>query len=490
MGAYAYDQVDYDYLVMEGIMAAEKIRESVIAGSWYPADPTHLKRQITGYLNAASDIAFTGQLAGIISPHAGYMYSGPVAAYAYKLLAGNPFERIVILAPSHRSHFRGASVYNLGGYRTPLGVVPLDNELIDALFEREPSIRYVPHADEQEHSLEIQLPFLQSVLPRFTIVPITMGDQDMDTCRALADAIVAVCRGKQILMVASTDLSHYHSYDEARRLDQVFLDKINGFDPKGLAEQIRNRQCEACGAGPVLTLMLAARQMGADSARVLHYANSGDVIGDRTSGVVGYMAGAVYREHPSVGEHNDPRGTRPVVGYTPEEKETLRKIAYHAIRSRCLGEPMPDIPVDSPRLREPRGAFVCIHKGADLRGCIGMMEPHGSLSETIKRMAIESAFGDPRFCALSPDELDKIKIEISVLTPLQQISDPFLIEIGKHGIFIRKGFHSGVLLPQVAVEHKWNRTQFLEWTCRKAGLPTDAWKDQDTEIHIFSADVF
>ncbi len=472
-------------------MAAEKIRESVIAGSWYPADPSHLKRQISGYLNAASNVPFPGQLAGLISPHAGYMYSGPVAAYAYKLLVGNPFERVLILAPSHRAHFPGASIYNLGGYRTPLGVVPLDHELVNSLFEYTPLIKYVPHADDQEHSLEIQLPFLQSVLPHFVVTPIVMGDQSADTCRALADAIVAVCRGKQVLMIASTDLSHYHSYDEARKLDRDFLDAIDAFDPEGLADRINKRKCEACGAGPVITLMLAARQMGALSAKVLHYANSGDVTGDRSSGVVGYMAGAVYRSEPAQAETLDDRsGTGKNFGFSQDEKDTLHKIAYHAIRSRCTGEPMPDIPIDSPGLHEPRGAFVCIHKGTDLRGCIGMMEPHGTLCDTIRRMAVESAFGDPRFCPLTPEELDKIDIEISVLTPLQRISDPSVIEVGKHGLFLRKGFQSGILLPQVAVEHNWNRTQFLEWTCKKAGLHKDAWKDPDTEIHIFSADVF
>ncbi|MEN6437558.1 MAG: AmmeMemoRadiSam system protein B [Syntrophobacter sp.] len=472
-------------------MAAEKIRESVIAGSWYPADPGHLKRQVSGYLNAASNVTFAGQLTGIISPHAGYVYSGPVAAYAYKLLIDNPFERIVILAPCHRAHFPGASVYNLGGFRTPLGVVPLDHELINSLFEQTPLVRYVPHADELEHSLEIQLPFLQSVLPRFAIAPVMMGEQGLETCRALADAIVAACGGKRVLLVASTDLSHYHPYEDARKLDRDFLDRIAAFDPEGLADQIKNRKCEACGAGPVVTLMLAARQMGADSAQVLHYANSGDVTGDKSSGVVGYMAAAVYRGKPAEAENPDDRsGTRTTLGYSPEEQETLRRIAYHAIRSRCLGEPMPEIPIDSPRLREPRGAFVCIHKGADLRGCIGMMEPHGTLSDTIRRMAVESAFGDPRFCPLTPEELDKVEIEISVLTPLQRISDPSIIEVGKHGLFLRKGFQSGILLPQVAVEHNWDRTQFLEWTCKKAGLHKDAWKDPETEIHIFSADVF
>jgi AmmeMemoRadiSam system protein A len=175
---------------------------------------------------------------------------------------------------------------------------------------------------------------------------------------------------------------------------------------------------------------------------------------------------------------------------SPREKEKLRELAFHAIRSRCLGMEMPDIAVDSPRLEALGAAFVCIHKGEDLRGCIGMVEARKPLWETIIAMAVEAAFGDSRFCALASNELDKIDIEISVLTPLHRISDPSEIEIGKHGLLIRKGFASGLLLPQVATEHKWDREQFLKWTCRKAGLPDKAWTSKDTEIYVFSAEVF
>ena len=178
------------------------------------------------------------------------------------------------------------------------------------------------------------------------------------------------------------------------------------------------------------------------------------------------------------------------LGFSAEEKEQLHELAFEAIRSRCFGTAMPDIAVKSPRLKEPRGAFVCIHKGPELRGCIGMIEARAPLWETIRRMAVEAAFGDPRFCALSTDELDKIDIEISVLTPMQRISDPSEIEVGKHGLLIRRGMRSGLLLPQVATEHNWDREQFLKWTCHKAGLPEKAWKDKDVEVYVFSADVF
>ncbi len=276
-------------------MSAEKIRESVIAGSWYPDDPLVLQDEISGYLERANPPAVEGQLLGLISPHAGYRYSGGVAAHAYKLLAENPFERVLIMAPSHRARFAGASICDLGGYRTPLGVVGLDREIMEELSEDVSLIKHVPGADEFEHSLEIQLPFLQTVLPRFSLVPIIMGDQSYGTCRRLADAVAGVCRGRRVLLVASTDLSHYFAYEEARRLDSIFISRVDAFDPDGLAEDIKHRRCEACGAGPVLSLMLAAKTLGADSAKVLHYANSGDVTGNRSGEVVGYAAAAVSR---------------------------------------------------------------------------------------------------------------------------------------------------------------------------------------------------
>lgn len=274
-----------------GLMAAERIRESVIAGSWYPDHPKSLREQIGKYLDRARMSETASELLGLAVPHAGYMYSGGVAAYAYKLLIQRPFQRVLILAPSHRAHFPGASIYHLGGYRTPLGIVPLDHELVADLRKHSSLVTYVPHADDQEHSLEIQLPFLQVVLGEFQLTPIVMGDQSLESCRQLAQLIENVCRGRKVLLVASTDLSHYHAYNRAKELDQVVLDRVAALDSEGLLMDLRERRCEACGGGPLATIMTASRSLGADEGRVLQYANSGDVTGDR-SGVVGYMAAA------------------------------------------------------------------------------------------------------------------------------------------------------------------------------------------------------
>ena len=274
-------------------MSAEKIRESVIAGTWYTSDPVRLRRELAGYLDRAEPPALEGKLVGLVAPHAGYMYSGGVAAWSYKLLSKDMFDRVLILAPSHRAGFTGASISDADGYRTPLGVVPLDRELIDEFRKFQDIIQYNPRAESGEHSLEIQLPFLQLVLGGFRLTPLTLGTRDSQFCVRLSEAIAQICGSKRILMIASSDLSHYYPAEAARRLDGVCLKLLEAFDPLGLAVEVENQGTEACGAGPIITLLHAGRKLGADRCKVLNYANSGDVTGDN-SGVVGYAAAAIY----------------------------------------------------------------------------------------------------------------------------------------------------------------------------------------------------
>jgi len=276
-------------------MCAERIRESIIAGSWYPDNPDTLRNEIAGYLERARPHPGMENLIGLVAPHAGYMYSGEVAAHAYRQLEGARFDRVLIVAPSHRTRFPSSTIYHLGGFRTPLGVVPLDVDLVQAFLEH-PQVRgYYPQAEDQEHSLEIQLPFLQVVLGEFKLVPIIMGNQAYEHCTELAELIEKLCRNKNVLLIASSDLSHYHTYREAKQLDGIVTARVAAFDCQGLFRDLNDGACEACGAGPMVAVMLAAGKLGANVSRVLHYANSGDVTGER-SGVVGYMAAAFYRE--------------------------------------------------------------------------------------------------------------------------------------------------------------------------------------------------
>ena len=267
------------------------IRRSVIAGTWYPGTKAELGRMLDGFLDNAKKEELGGELMGLIAPHAGYVYSGQVAAYAYKQLEGLDFPIVAIVSPVHRMFVGRYAVTAKRYYETPLGLVEVDGELVDALDEAV-GLNRVERDDE--HSLEIQLPFLQRVLGRFKLLPVMMGDQSLPACRALGEALAGVLRGKRALLVASTDLSHFHPYDTAVRLDRVVLDHIEKFDPEGLALDLERGRCEACGGGPVIAVMLAAKALGANRARVLKYANSGDVTGDRWQ-VVGYMAGAIYK---------------------------------------------------------------------------------------------------------------------------------------------------------------------------------------------------
>jgi AmmeMemoRadiSam system protein B/AmmeMemoRadiSam system protein A len=472
------------------IMPSEQLRESVIAGTWYSGNASRLHKEIQDFLQKASVAALQGQLVALISPHAGYRYSGQVAAYAYKLLTERKFSSVVVIAPSHRSYFRGVSVYDRGGYRTPLGVVPLDQELISAVKQRESRIQYVPEAHTQEHSLEIQLPFLQVLMPDFKLVPLVMGNQDFATCQWLAEAVADCVENKSVLVVASSDLSHFHPYKQAKRLDQVVLDKVNDFDPQGLSDDLASGQCEACGGGPMVTAMLIARRLGANKSRVLHYANSGDVTGDH-SGVVGYMAAALWADSKkSRWEKSGNKQTGVDLGLTSKEKTQLLQIARDVVEAHCRGETMREPEIASVTLNEHRGAFVTLHKQGKLRGCIGHIQAEKPLAKTVVEMAKAAAFHDPRFPPVTSEELELLEYEISVLTPLRRISTVEEIEVGIHGIYMKRGSSSGLLLPQVATEWDWDRTTFLEHTCTKAGLPEDAWKDNKTEIYIFSADVF
>ena len=277
-------------------MQKERVRRSIIAGTWYPGQPEKLRRTIDDFLAGVEPQPVAGELMGLIAPHAGYVYSGQVAAYAYRQLRldGGParsFDLVVVVSPLHRMMAGRFATTQAAYYETPLGLVPLDVEAVDAL-DRAVGLNRVGF--DNEHSLEIQLPFLQVALGEFKLLPVMMGSQALADCRELAEALAHLLRDRTALIVASTDLSHFYPYDRAVQIDQITLKYIANFDPEGLAQALRTHKAEACGGGPVVATLLAARTLGANRVQVLKYANSGDVTGDRSS-VVGYAAGAVYR---------------------------------------------------------------------------------------------------------------------------------------------------------------------------------------------------
>lgn len=269
----------------------KRVRHSVIAGSWYPGTEGQLRKTVQGYLDDVEKEELDGELVGLISPHAGYIYSGQVAAYAYKQLDGVSYDAVAIISPVHRMFVGRFAVTSAAAYETPLGLVEVDVDLIEAMNKE---IDLTRVAQDNEHSLEIQLPFLQVVLGEFKLLPIMMGDQGLSSCQKLGTALAKILKGKNVLLLASTDLSHFHNYDAAVRLDEIVLERVGAYDPEGLVSDLERGKCEACGGGPVIAVMLAAQKLGANRAKVLKYMNSGDVTGDRSQ-VVGYMAAALYR---------------------------------------------------------------------------------------------------------------------------------------------------------------------------------------------------
>lgn len=483
-----------------------KVRKSAVSGMFYPGSERALRQTVKEFMDSVDSPQIEARLLGLIVPHAGYQYSGQVAAYAYKQLQGRSFNTVILIGPSHYIGFEGISVASEDFWETPIGRVAVDTTLAQRLVEENDKIMFYPSAHQREHSLEVQLPFLQEVLgDDFQILPLVIGNQSYQNCELLRDALVKILKQQEgILLVASTDLSHYYPYDVAVNMDKTALKEIERLSPEELNMKLEKGICQLCGSSSVLSLLLIAKEVGARRVEVLKYANSGDVTGDK-SRVVGYAAIAIYYEDISSDkkEHVEESVKRSFTKvqrsnkeeYTEEEKHQLIEIALQSIqnavnkREISLKEWL-DIEKLPASLKQKKGAFVTIKKQNQLRGCIGYIEAEYPLYLTVHQAAIAAATRDFRFSPVSPEELKQLSIEISILSPLEKVEDIQQIEIGRHGLMIRKGFHSGLLLPQVATEHHLDRVKFLEQTCLKAGLNRDEWKQKGTELYMFSAFVF
>jgi len=269
----------------------EIIRAPAVAGMFYEKSPTELRKNIDELLNRVQLPKVEGTVRAIVSPHAGYVYSGFTAAHAFKLLEGRKYDCVIVIGPSHREYFDGISIYSGDVYETPLGKVPINHEVRSELLQGEKNIVASVAGHRSEHSLEVQLPFLQCVLKEFSVVPIIMGDQRRHLCEQLSAALTRVIVNKNVLLIASSDLSHFHAYDEAVLLDKRVIRAVEQFNPDEFIDELEDKSFEACGGGPIAVAMKTAQRVGANRAEVLHYCNSGDITGDR-SGVVGYLAAA------------------------------------------------------------------------------------------------------------------------------------------------------------------------------------------------------
>jgi AmmeMemoRadiSam system protein B/AmmeMemoRadiSam system protein A len=404
-------------------------------------------------------------------------------------LKGRKFDRVVVIAPSHYEAFGFSSVYDGAAYSTPFGQVPVDQAFAAKLAKASPLIKlsavgHTPSAEHPEHALEVQLPFLQRVLGQFQLVPVIMGDQSYDASRALGVALAKLVAGTNTLIVASSDLSHYHTYDEAVRLDHKTLQAIEEYDYFDLSRNLDLRVWEACGGGPIVATMIAAERLGATQAKVLHYANSGDATGDH-SRVVGYGAVALVRAAGAAKTDETP------FSLSRAEKDALLKIARHSVETAVReGKAYECSAGGLEVLERERGAFVTLTKNGQLRGCIGYVAPIKPLYLTVCDVARMAALRDSRFRPVAASELADLQYEISVLSPLRHVGDVQEIRIGQHGLLIHTGSHEGLLLPQVASDEKWDRATFLEEVCAKAGLPGRAWQSADADLFRFTALVF
>lgn len=474
------------FLFSCGVSWSEEVRESAVSGTFYPADAKELAKAVDSFLENVKGPGIKGKILALIVPHAGYAYSGQVAAYGFKQLEGTDFKNIIIISPSHYVGFDGISVYDRGFFQTPLGRIKVNEELAGRIIKKSRRFYFYPEAHKREHAIEVELPFLQRVYKDkdFSIVPIAMGNPVLEDARVLSDALYDVIDEGTLLLI-SADLSHYHPYDEAVRLDTNGISAVEKLDADRLLTQLNNADTEIDAPIAMLATIMFANRYSA-KASVLKYANSGDVTGDR-SRVVGYASIVIYAPDDLAKKGEMIMKDEYL---NKEEKQRLLKIARASVVEAVTGKKQPEETVTEERLRENCGAFVTLKKHGQLRGCIGYIIAARPLYETVKDVAASAAVNDYRFSPVSEEELDAIDLEISVLTPLKRCNDVNEIVVGKHGIYMKRGLNSGLLLPQVATEYKWDRETFLSQTCLKAGLPKDAWKDKSTEIYTYSAEVF
>ena len=466
------------------------VRAPAVAGTFYPADPETLRAKIAAYLAMAEVPETSGDIIGLMAPHAGYDYSGPVAGYAFKAIQGREYDTVVLIGISHNQNVpTGGAITSYDAWRTPLGLVQVDDELRQRLLAASDRFHIADGPHAYEHSLELELPFLQTVLGDFTFVPIAMTDASEQNTSALAEAIVQAVGERRALILGSTDMSHYPIAAEATRVDTEMLQTIATFDPaqvyatdeKLLAEGVPNLHCTLCALGPLIVTMKAARALGAERAEVLNYSNSAVTARRTADRCVGYGAAAFigqWRAAPTpTGELNQ------------AQQQFLLNLARETIRQH-LATGQAAVDTDDPIMRQRRAVFVTLNRNGRLRGCIGQLTARHPLARAVQEAAASAATQDRRFSPVTLDELDEIHIEISVLSPMMKVNDPSEIEVGTHGVLVVQGPRRGVFLPQVAVEQGWDRETMLSELCaQKAGLAPDAWQ-RGAELYVFTAQIF
>jgi AmmeMemoRadiSam system protein B/AmmeMemoRadiSam system protein A len=478
---------------------AVEVREPAVAGKFYPSDPAKLKRAVDFYLDHAVEPEPGGHKPlAIVAPHAGYVYSGQICADAWRQARGHRYDLVVILGTNHTDpDFTGVSIIPGGVYRTPFGDARIDEDIAGALSAVDPAFSYRAAVHRKEHSVEVQVPFAQVLFPDAPIVAAVVGRADPDLCARFGRALAEAVKDRSALIVASTDLSHYPRYEDACRVDRAVLRAAATMDPAAVRREIKAQMMQhianlatcACGEAPLLAAMTAANMSGAHGARIVSYANSGDTLAGRPERVVGYGALAFSTCYGDVPAFPGPLPADGEADLAEPQKRALLSLARATITEVLLADALPLPRSADPPLNAHRGAFVTLKKDGQLRGCIGHMTADRPLQQTVGAMALQAAFNDRRFVQVSAGELNRLEIEISVLTPQKAVPGPDAIRVGTDGVVIHKAGKSAVFLPQVAVEQGWSREEMLGHLCRKAGLPADGWKE-GAKLMTFQATVF
>jgi hypothetical protein len=469
----------------------QRVRAPAVAGLFYPGDPAALAKAVDGLLAGAPEHSIP-RLKALVCPHAGYEFSGQTAAIAYKLLAGRDVQTVVVMGPSHYAWFSNACIPNADAYQTPLGLVPISEKAkglaLVAPFVLEPqcpvqrppwwrqSPKPAPEAGQDtpetwEHSVEVQVPFLQRALKHFKLLPVVIGEADPEkVAKALAGVL-----DDQTIVVASSDLSHYHTYEAAKGLDHRCVKAICDMDIDAMRTQ------EACGKVPILALLHLARQKGW-KAQLLDYRNSGDVTGDKDR-VVGYTAVAFYAPGPE--------------NLSAAERKFLLELARKTLASVTANGNLPEVAAKDvpPKLAEKKACFVTLTKNGALRGCIGHLTAIEPLHQAVAENARNAALRDPRFPSVQPDELDQIRIEISVLTDPQPL--PFTspedllgkLHPNEDGVLLHIGPRTATFLPQVWAQVP-DKAEFLNHLSQKAGCESSAWRGKDVSVSIYHVECF
>jgi hypothetical protein len=471
-------------------------RPPAVAGQFYPSHPEKLKLAIEQFLKDSTATVSEKPIA-LIVPHAGFVYSGQIGADAYRQMMGHQYDTVVILGVNHTTaSFHGISVGDYDALRTPLGTVPVDMEITSALLSQCKDCNRSREVHIKEHSIEIQVPFIQVLLPKARIVPAVIHPPDYGLCVRFGQTLARVLKDRRALIVVSSDLSHYPDHENASKADRLTLETIASLDTQRISSVMRdlappNLGTRACGEAAILAGVTAAKELGAKRAVIAGYANSGDaLVGDR-SRTVGYGA-VVFVPGDSPAHDRTQVQSVPPSRATPlqaSEKKTLLAFARETILRYLTTETVPLARNFAGRINVLQGAFVTLRKNGELRGCIGHIPADLELGKTVGTMALQSAFNDSRFPPVQLNELKNLEIEISALTPMHPIASPNEIVLGRDGVLMSKSGNSAIFLPQVATENNWDRTEMLDNLCRKAGLPPGCWK-QDTRFQVFQADVF